>query len=75
MKHTAWRTLNRGGQFVLLGSAPDPKVQVRPTALRPVSSAGLAKIVLTLRKEVDGVLLSLAGRRTRKQCQQSVSSY
>jgi len=27
IKHTAWRTLDRGGQFVLLGSAPDPKVQ------------------------------------------------
>lgn len=25
--HSAWRTLDRGGQFVLLGSAPDPKVQ------------------------------------------------
>jgi glycogen synthase len=28
IKHAAWRTLDRGGQFVLLGSAPDPKVQV-----------------------------------------------
>jgi hypothetical protein len=28
IKHAAWRTLERGGQFVLLGSAPDPKVQV-----------------------------------------------
>lgn len=27
IKHAAWRTLERGGQFVLLGSAPDPKVQ------------------------------------------------
>ena len=34
MKHAAWRTLDRGGQFVLLGSAPDPKVQVRPAAAR-----------------------------------------
>lgn len=25
--HSCWRTLDRGGQFVLLGSAPDPKVQ------------------------------------------------
>jgi len=25
--HACWRTLDRGGQFVLLGSAPDPKVQ------------------------------------------------
>lgn len=25
--HSAWRTLDRGGQFVLLGSAPDPKIQ------------------------------------------------
>ena len=33
MKHTAWRTLDRGGQFVLLGSAPDPKVQVTPVVL------------------------------------------
>ena len=29
IKHAAWRTLERGGQFVLLGSAPDPRVQVR----------------------------------------------
>lgn len=27
IKHSARRTLDRGGQFVLLGSAPDPKVQ------------------------------------------------
>eukprot|EP00890_Picochlorum_soloecismus_P001226 jgi/Picsp_1/2103/NSC_05568-R1_glycosyltransferase family 5 protein len=25
--HACWRTLDRGGQFILLGSAPDPKVQ------------------------------------------------
>ena len=31
MKLTAWRTLDGGGQFVLLGSAPDPKVQVTLT--------------------------------------------
>ena len=30
MKHAARRTLDRGGQFVLLGSASDPKVQVMP---------------------------------------------
>jgi len=29
IKHCAYRTTERGGQFVLLGSAPDPKVQVR----------------------------------------------
>ena len=28
IKHAAYRTLERGGQFVLLGSAPDPRVQV-----------------------------------------------
>jgi len=27
IKHAAYKTLERGGQFVLLGSAPDPKVQ------------------------------------------------
>jgi starch synthase len=27
IKHAAWRTMDRGGQFVLLGSAPDPRVQ------------------------------------------------
>lgn len=27
IKHAAWRARDRGGQFVLLGSAPDPKVQ------------------------------------------------
>lgn len=34
IKHAAWRTLERGGQFVLLGSAPDPKVQGEFNALR-----------------------------------------
>ena len=33
IKHAAWRTLERGGQFVLLGSAPDPKVQSEFDAL------------------------------------------
>lgn len=33
IKHCAWRTLERGGQFVLLGSAPDPKVQAEFNAL------------------------------------------
>jgi glycogen synthase len=28
IKHAAWRTCERGAQFVLLGSAPDPKIQV-----------------------------------------------
>ncbi|GAB4820993.1 hypothetical protein N2152v2_008039, partial [Parachlorella kessleri] len=27
IKHAAWRTLDRSGQFVLLGSAPDPRIQ------------------------------------------------
>lgn len=27
IKHAIWRTLERGGQVVLLGSAPDPRVQ------------------------------------------------
>lgn len=34
IKHAAWRTLERGGQFVLLGSAPDPRVQAEFNALR-----------------------------------------
>lgn len=38
IKHAAWRTLERGGQFVLLGSAPDPRVQVSGT---PWSTAGI----------------------------------
>lgn len=33
IKHAAWRTMERGGQFVLLGSAPDPKVQAEFNAL------------------------------------------
>ncbi|KAK9861945.1 hypothetical protein WJX84_010056, partial [Apatococcus fuscideae] len=33
IKHAAWRTLERGGQFVLLGSAPDPRVQGEFNAL------------------------------------------
>ncbi len=32
IKHAAWRTLERGAQFVLLGSAPDPRVQVSALA-------------------------------------------
>ena len=31
--HSCFRTLERGGQFVLLGSAPDPKVQAEFNAL------------------------------------------
>eukprot|EP00850_Spirogloea_muscicola_P022200 SM000282S10603 [mRNA] locus=s282:6677:12402:+ [translate_table: standard] len=27
IKHSIWHTLNRGGQVVLLGSAPDPRIQ------------------------------------------------
>lgn len=34
--HSCWRTLDRGGQFVLLGSAPDPKVQAEFDALASV---------------------------------------
>ena len=37
IKHAAWRALERGAQFVLLGSAPDPKVQAWPPCL-PSSS-------------------------------------
>ncbi|KAK2076899.1 hypothetical protein QBZ16_005127 [Prototheca wickerhamii] len=33
IKHAAWRVLERGGQFVLLGSAPDPRVQAEFNAL------------------------------------------
>jgi starch synthase len=33
IKHSCWKTLERGGQFVLLGSAPDPKVQAEFEAL------------------------------------------
>jgi len=33
IKHAAWRTLERGGQFVLLGSAPDPRLQAEFNAL------------------------------------------
>lgn len=33
IKHAAWRTLERGGQFVLLGSAPDGRVQGEFNAL------------------------------------------
>ena len=25
--HSCYRTIDRGGQFVLLGSAPDPRIQ------------------------------------------------
>eukprot|EP00887_Chlorella_sp_A99_P002310 scaffold10.g2310.t1 len=33
IKHAAWRALERGGQFVLLGSAPEPAVQAEFNAL------------------------------------------
>jgi starch synthase len=33
IKHCAHKTLERGGQFVLLGSAPDPKIQADFNAL------------------------------------------
>jgi len=33
IKHAAWRSLERGAQFVLLGSAPDPRVQAEFQAL------------------------------------------
>jgi glycogen synthase len=39
IKHAAWRTLERGGQFVLLGSAPDPKVQVGRAQLVLINDA------------------------------------
>ena len=39
IKHAAWRTLERGGQFVLLGSAPDPRVQVLATTEHQNSSS------------------------------------
>ena len=32
IKHAAWRTLERGAQFLLLGSAPDPRVLARAAA-------------------------------------------
>ena len=53
MKHTAWRTLERGGQFVLLGSAPDPKVQVRPLSraaavgMKLITSTAISLLVAT----------------------------
>ena len=33
IKHAAWRAMERGAQFVLLGSAPEPKVQAEFEAL------------------------------------------
>ena len=34
IKHAAWRTVERGGQFVLLGSAPDARVQAEFNKMR-----------------------------------------
>ena len=40
IKHAAWRTVERGAQFVLLGSAPDGRVQAEFDALaRDLSAA------------------------------------
>lgn len=35
IKHAAWQTLKLGAQFVLLGSAPDPRVQVGSSFSHP----------------------------------------
>lgn len=40
IKHAAWRTLERGGQFVLLGSAPDARVQNEFNHLRDQLKVG-----------------------------------
>lgn len=51
IKHAAWRTLERGGQFVLLGSAPDPRIQVsrHPSLLRfPSLSFNHSILVITV---------------------------
>ncbi|GBF95473.1 glycosyltransferase [Raphidocelis subcapitata] len=40
IKHAAWRSRDRGGQFVLLGSAPDPRVQGEFNALAGELSHG-----------------------------------
>ena len=62
IKHAAWRTLGQGGQFVLLGSAPDPRVQVGKSIglfLQPV----LANTLGTLNK----VLIEGCWGRTDRQ--------
>ena len=49
IKHAAWRTLERGAQFVLLGSAPDPRVQVRaPAGTCPCTSQPVISLLSIL---------------------------
>ena len=52
IKHAAWRTLGRGGQFVLLGSAPDPRVQVGEGCSYP-PAAFFRQENLTLQMSLD----------------------
>ena len=59
IKHAAWRTLERGGQFVLLGSAPDPRVQVRFECLDNDSS--VCQECFMTGKEGEGTNLYLHG--------------
>ena len=43
IKHAAFRAVERGGQFVLLGSAPDPKVQAEFNALAQSYNGDVAR--------------------------------
>jgi len=47
IKHAAWRTRDRGAQFVLLGSAPDPKIQADFNSLAGSMQGDMAAFVFT----------------------------
>ena len=47
IKHAAWRARDRGAQFVLLGSAPDPKVQAEFDGLANELQGDMAAFVFT----------------------------
>eukprot|EP00955_Chlamydomonas_euryale_P100622 365296-Chlamydomonas_euryale.AAC.30 len=50
IKHAAFRATERGGQFVLLGSAPDPKVQGEFNGLAASMGGDNAAFCFTVRK-------------------------
>lgn len=63
IKHAAWRTMERGGQFVLLGSAPDARVQVRRFLPAPHNATIACELRCGLtRKSTDTRLRSGAPR-------------
>ena len=66
IKHAAWRTLERGAQFVLLGSAPDPRVQV--PALTVIPSVSLSTTLKLGIVPQRSHVCRMAGQGHTKEC-------